>query len=122
MCISMVVFHIMFDMGSSHKRFKGISPQIEPSSIKSVLLSAQMQTIGFGGLHYALRNHVLSNGNMNYGLNIFRGIKKSSLLQNIKQAVYVGRQTIRSPLLSDQLYFGPISTAGVETVSSEVSS
>ena len=106
LCVSMVVVHILWDMGSSHKRCKTISPQIELSSPNSDFLNPHLFTIGFGGLHLAkavtnaFRNHVLTFQGMNYGMNIFRAIKKqSNLLESVKQAVFIAKDR-QSDLLS----------------------
>ena len=106
MCISMVVFHTLWDMGSSHKKTTNLRSQIDLSSCDSDFLSSTMFTIGFGGLHLAkactnsMRNHILYVQGMHYGLNIFRAVKLvSDLLDNIKQAVFVGKDH-QSDLLS----------------------
>jgi hypothetical protein len=105
-CVRFAIFHVIWDMGSSHVKTKKYVEQIDINSPESLLSSANLHTIGFGGLHLAKalvnssRNHILTNGQVNYGLNIFRSIKKRSpLLTNIKQAVYVAKDR-QSDLLS----------------------
>ena len=105
-CISMLVLHNIWDMGSTHKKAKNNMPEIDMDSDENDVFSANLQTVAFGGLHLvkaivnSLRNHILSYAGENYGLNILRSIKTTcSLLDNVKQAVFVAKDR-QSDLLS----------------------
>lgn len=105
-CVSFVVFHALWDMGSFHKKTALITETINCNSPLSDLLSPKMFTIGFGGLHLAkaitnaMRNHILTHEGMNYGMNVFRAVKKQCAdLDWVKQAVYVAKDR-QSDLLS----------------------
>ena len=72
--------------------------QIDLNSSESDYLSRYMFVIGFGGLHLAkavvncTRNHMLTLGGQNYGVNVLRCIKQNTdLLDMLKQAVLVAK-------------------------------
>ena len=108
-CISFATISVLWDMGSSHKRTKLVtatSSDLHSKSADEDFLSPVKFCICFGGLHLAkactnaMRNHIMTHNGMNYGMNVFRAIKKiSETLQSIKQAVFMAKDR-QSDLLS----------------------
>ena len=98
-CLRLIVFHVNWDMGGSHKKTALESEAgLTENSSRSDMLSWEKYTIGFGGLHLckalvnALRNHEISYGGENFGLNILICLRYlSSLLLTLKNAVYIGK-------------------------------
>ena len=98
-CISLVVFHVLWDMGSGHKKAaKRSSNGLETTSTDEEMMSSKKYTIGFGGLHMAkafvncMRNHVLQHDGEYYGTDMLLALRNiSEILQLIKNAVFVGK-------------------------------
>ena len=98
-CESLVVFHVLWDMGSSHKKTKTEHVDgLELTSSLSDMLSPAKYTIGFGGLHLAkalvnsARNHVMQFDGKNFGINFLIALRYSSpLLLSLKNAIFVGK-------------------------------
>ena len=80
----MVVFHVLWDMASAHKKTANEMNKIDEVSTDSEFMDSNLFSIGFGGLHLAkvivnsLRNHVLSNREENFGVNILRCMKNEN--------------------------------------------
>ena len=96
-CVSIAVFHVLWDMAPAHKKTCCVCTKTDLLSDESDYKKSKMFTIGFGGLHLAkspvniLRNHVMTYDGENFGVNILRSYKhESSLLSTIKNAVFVG--------------------------------
>ena len=98
----MVVFHVLWDMASAHKKTANEMNKIDEVSTDSEFMDSNLFSIGFNGLHLAkaivnsLRNHVLSNGEENFGVNILRCMKNendeaSKILHAVKNSVFVGK-------------------------------
>ena len=97
-CISMLVWHVLWDMAPAHKKaFRLNSNRIDVSSEVQDYMEPVRFTIGFGGLHLAKspincsRNHVLTYNGQNFGINILRSYKQESDLSNLKNAVFIGK-------------------------------
>ena len=96
-CVSLVVFHVLWDMGSAHKKTDKDFYTIDSESTPVEMMSSELFTIGFGGLHLAKaivntsRNHVLTFNGQNFGINILRAYKADTRLACLKNAVFVGK-------------------------------
>ena len=97
-CISLIVLHVLWDMGSGHKKADSDWYHLSEDSPEAEMLSTQMVTIGFGGLHLckafvcASRNHVLNFNGEDFGVNILMELKQHcKILQGINNSVFVGR-------------------------------
>ena len=106
-CVSLVVFHISWDMGSSHKKTVKENPCcLNGSNDIEKMMNPRCYTIGFGGLHLAkafvnsIRNHVVQHNGEYFGTDILIALRNEcASLQNIKNAVFVGKDR-QSDLLS----------------------
>ena len=98
-CKSLVVFHVTWDMGSGHKKTVKENPScLDASSDIEQMMSPKYYTIGFGGLHLCkafvniIRNYVIQHNGEYFGTNILIALRKNStLLQMMKNAVFVGK-------------------------------
>ena len=111
-CVSLVVLHVLWDMGSGHKRAAKLYYHLEEDSTIDEFMSTDMFTIGFGGLHLGKslvctsRNYVLSYKGGHFGVNILNELKECcQILQEINNSVFVGRDK-QSDLLNF-LLIGP---------------
>ena len=109
LCVSLVVLHILWDMGSGHKRADLDYYHLEKDSPASEMFSSLMSTIGFGGLHLCksfvctARNYVLKHNGEHFGVNILMELKQHcEILQSINNAVFIGRDK-QSDLLNHTL-------------------
>ena len=106
-CVSLVVFHINWDMGSSHKKTVKENPScLNGSNDIEKMMNPMCYTIGFGGLHLckafvnSIRNHVVQHNGEYFGTDILIALRNQcASLQNIKNAVFVGKDR-QSDLLS----------------------
>ena len=101
-CISLVVFHVTWDMGSSQKKAaRSVNKINEFSSIKD-LKDSKMFTMGTGGPHLGkgatngARNLVLNLNGERCGVNILRALRNgvnevSEILCDVKSAVFQGK-------------------------------
>ena len=112
-CVSLIVLHVLWDMGSSHKKTaKQSSSGLELDSTDSEMMDPRRYTIGFGGLHLSksfvntTRNHVLQFNGEYFGVDMLIALRdECDLLQLIKNAVFVGKDR-QSDLLA-YLTVGP---------------
>ena len=102
-CVSINVFHVLWDMGSS--QVKSAAECVERLTKETVghdHLRSDRFTVGFGMLHILkaitnkLRNYCLSLNGENYGVHILRAMKNEDdeaamILRNLKNAVIVGK-------------------------------
>lgn len=104
-CTSLVVLHVLWDMGSGHKEADIEWYHLSEDSPESEMYSSKIVTIGFGGLHLgkafvcASRNYVLSYDGEEFGVNILNGMKEScEILQGINNSLFIGRDKQRNIL------------------------
>ena len=101
-CVSLLAFHVLWDMGSSHKKMSKDTQKIDEDSTEFDFAKANLLSIGFGGLHLAkcitncLRNCSMTLQGCNYGVYVLRALRHLSgehtpLIRNIKTAVIVGK-------------------------------
>ena len=102
-CRRLVVFHVLWDMGSSQvKSAKELPEKLDSSNIALDFLRTDRYTVGFGMLHILkaitnkTRNYVLSLNGENYGIHVLRAMKNkedkaADMLRNLKNAVFVGK-------------------------------
>ena len=101
-CISMVVFHVFWDMGGCHKKMAREFPKIDKLSTDTEYQMMMQCSIGFGGLHLAKaitncsRNCSMTLNGNNYGMHVLRAMRLTTgdhqeSLQTIKTAVFVGK-------------------------------
>ena len=101
-CVSLNVFHVLWDMGSSHKKTSKEIDQITEISTDAEYGSSYLFSIGFGGLHLGKaitntsRNFSLSHKQQSYGIHVLRALRNiegphTAHLANVKAAVYVGK-------------------------------
>ena len=116
-CTSMVVFLVLWDMGSSHKTTSKQMVIITDKSTEDDFKNPGLVSIAFGGLHLAksptnfLRNNVLTFEGQNYGLHIIRALRNtpgphSSSIANLKASVAGGKDRQSDELSYDTT--GPI--------------
>ena len=98
-CVGLLVLHVYWDMGSSHKKTARLSTDsLTLESSVEDMMNPKKYTIGFAGLHLAkalvnvMRNHVLQFGGQYCGVDILVSLKEESeLLQKLKHAVFVAK-------------------------------
>ena len=101
-CISLLVIHVLWDMGSSHKSTSKLIKKITEESDFNDINDPHLFTVAFGGLHILksptnhLRNHVLCLNGQNYGVHILRALKNtpgphSSVISDVKVSVLNGK-------------------------------
>ena len=97
-CVSLVAIHVLWDMGSGHKKADLGWYHLSEDSPESEMFSSLMVTIGFGGLHLGKsfvctsRNYVLSHNGEDFGVNILMEMKQScEILQGINNSVFICR-------------------------------
>lgn len=102
-CRSVIIFHVLWDMGSSQvKSAHEWLLKLDSENIDLEFLSADKITIGFGMLHILkaiinkTRNYSLSYQGQNYGIHILRSMKNdddsaAEYLSTMKNAVLVGK-------------------------------
>ena len=102
-CRSAVVFHVLWDMGSSQvKSAKEMPLKLDSGNIELDFLRADKLNIGFGMLHILkaiinkTRNYSLSYQGQNYGIHILRSMKNdddlaADYLSSMKNSVLVGK-------------------------------
>ena len=111
-CVSLAVLHSLMDMGSFHKKAeKNNENRLEISSSDEDMMDLQKLNIAFGGLHLAkalvncLRNHIMQYNGEFFGTNTLISMRdESEILQNIKNAVFVGKDR-QSDLLAYRTRF-----------------
>ena len=80
-CICLVVFHVIWDMGSSQKKAAKVLKKIDELSSIDDLRDSIKFTVGFGGLHLGkggtngFRNFVLNMNGERFGLNVLRALR-----------------------------------------------
>ena len=97
-CVCMIVFHVLWDMGTGQKKMEKEHASLEVVSTDNEMMCRRTYTVGFGGLHVAkalvntTRNWVVQFDKQHFGVNILIGIRRlCPLLENIKTAVFVGK-------------------------------
>ena len=101
-CVSLLVVHVLWDMGSSHKKMAKEVRKIDSLSVDSEFTETMLCSIGFGGLHLlkaitnCLRNCSMTLDGMNYGVHILRSLRlipgdHHLHLASVKASVYVGK-------------------------------
>ena len=122
-CTSLVVFHVLWDMGSSHKKVGrgNVTSVLNLESDYESMMNPKSYTIGFGGLHLAkalvnsARNHVMQFDGENFGTEVLVSVRTlSERLQFLKNAVFVGKDR-QSDLLA-YLTVSPIVQQALEVL------
>ena len=121
-CKSLVVFHVTWDLGSGHIKSVKENPScLDASSDIEQMMSPKYYTIGFGGLYLCkafvniTRNYVIQHNGEYFGTNILIALRKNStLLQMMKNAVFVGKDR-----QSDFLAFLTVCSAVQEALRTE---
>ena len=102
-CISVNVFHVLWDMGSSQvKSADELVERLTKENVGDFYLHSDRFTVGFGMLHILkcvtnkLRNYSLSLAGENYGVHVLRAMKNDDdeagvILRDLKTAVIVGK-------------------------------
>ena len=81
-CVSLVVVQILWDMGSDQKKADNDYYHLDAKSSIEEMLSTEMVSIGFGGLHLGksfvctARNYVLLHNGEHFGVNILHELSK----------------------------------------------
>ena len=117
-CVSLVVLHVLWDMGSGHKKADKLLYHLTEESSIEEIMSTDIFTVGFGGLHLGkafvctARNYVLSFNGEHFGVNILNELKQScEILKQVNNSVFVGRDkqsdllnyTLVGPKVQDSL-------------------
>ena len=99
-CSSLVVFHALWDMGSSHKKVGrgNFTSVLNLESDYELMMKPKSYTIGFGGLHLAKAlvnsaiNHVMQFDGEHFGIDVSVPVCSLSVrLQFLKNAFFVGK-------------------------------
>ena len=101
----MAVFHVTWDMGSGHKKTsKESSFCLDSNSPPEIMMSSKHYTIGFDGLHICkafvniIRNCNIQHDGEYLGIELLIALREASetvLLQQLKNAVFVGKRLSR---------------------------